>query len=143
MAANKKDKQLRKFIQKDCLELKKHPEKRMKQFSKYLPEPDRRLIAENPEYGWDFIKGSLESYSQGIEGVVQEWKLYVNEWELDFSSIKRHVQLWYGSKDVMAPKFRGFYYENALPNASLNLIENEGHFSLIRNHLNPILKGLV
>ena len=43
----------------------------------------------------------------------------------------------------MAPQYRGAYYNNALPNSTLKLIEDEGHFSLIRNHLEDILQGLV
>jgi pimeloyl-ACP methyl ester carboxylesterase len=143
LAAKRDDKQLCKFIRNDFIELSKHPEKRMKQFLNYLPKPDRKLLSQNPEFGWGFIKGSLESYSQGIEGVVQEWKLYVSDWGLDLHKIKKHVQLWYGAKDVMAPKYRGLYYERTLANSTLNLIENEGHFSLIRNRLEIILSDLL
>ena len=52
------------------------------------------------------------------------------------------VNLWYGSADKMAPIYRGHYYKNELPNSSLKVIENEGHFSLIRNHLEEILLEL-
>ena len=42
----------------------------------------------------------------------------------------------------MAPIYRGKYYDNELPKSSLKVIENEGHFSLIRNHLEEILLQL-
>lgn len=138
----KRDKQLRKFLQNDYESLVNHPDKRMKQFQKYLPKPDKKLMNESPEYGLEFIEGSLESYTQGIDGVVQEWKLYVSDWQMDFQKLNYPVSLWYGTEDKMAPKHRGTYYENQLPNATLKLIENEAHFSLIRNHLEPILKEL-
>jgi pimeloyl-ACP methyl ester carboxylesterase len=137
------DKPLRKFIQADYESLVNNPEKRIKQFQKYLPDPDKELMTVKPEFGWEFINGSLESYRQGIDGVVQEWKLYVADWGFELQSIENKITLWYGSEDKMTPKFKGYFLKRNLPNAQLNLIENEGHFSLIRNHLAEILEGLI
>lgn len=138
--ANKKsDKQLRKLIKNDFDGLVSKPEKRMKQFQNYLPKPDKKLMSEHPEYGWEFIEGSKESYKNGIDAVVQEWKLYVSDWQMELKTINFRVNLWYGSADKMAPIYRGYYYKNELPNSTLKIIENEGHFSLIRNHLEEIL----
>jgi len=141
-ASLKKDKQLRKFIQKDFDGLVNKPEKRIKQFQKYLPKPDKTLMINHPEYGREFIEGSKESYRQGIDAVVQEWKLYVSDWQMKLNTIHFPINLWYGSADKMAPIYRGNYYDNELPNSSLKVIENEGHFSLIRNHLEEILLEL-
>lgn len=138
-ASRGNDKLLRKFIQNDFEGLVNKPEKRMKQFQKYLPAPDRILMINRPEYGREFIEGSKESYRQGIEVVVQEWQLYVSDWQMTLSSIDFPINLWYGSADKMAPFHRGHYYNNELPNAILKVINNEGHFSLIRNHLEEIL----
>lgn len=138
-ASFKNDKQLRKFIQQDYDGLVNEPEKRIKQFQKYLPKPDKTLMTDNPEYGYEFIKGSIESYKQSIDGVVQEWKLYVSDWGMDLNAIQFPLSLWYGSDDKMAPTHRGLYYEKTFSNATLKLIENEGHFSLIRSHLREIL----
>jgi pimeloyl-ACP methyl ester carboxylesterase len=115
------------------------PEQRIKQFQQYLPKPDKKLMKEHPEYGWEFMEGSKESYKQGIDAVVQEWKLYVSDWNMDLHSIHFPINLWYGSADKMAPIFRGNYYKHQLPNARLKVIDNEGHFSLIRNQLEAIL----
>jgi pimeloyl-ACP methyl ester carboxylesterase len=141
-ATMKKDKQLRKFMQNDLDGLVKQPEKRITQFQKYLPKPDKTLMTDHPEYGWEFIEGSKESYRQGIDAVVQEWKLYVSDWQMKLNSIHFPINLWYGSADTMAPIYRGNYYNSELPNSSLKVIENEGHFSLIRNHLEEILLEL-
>lgn len=135
----KNDKQLRKFMQNDYDGLVNRPEKRINQFQKYLPKPDKKLMRDIPDYGWEFIEGSKESYRQGIEAVVQEWKLYVSDWNMDLSSVNFPINLWYGDKDKMAPVHRGYYYNNILSNSTLNVINNEGHFSLIRNHLEEIL----
>ncbi len=141
-ASMHKDKQLRKFIQNDFESLVNKPDKRMKQFQKFLPKPDKRLLTDVPEYGWEFINGSIESYRQGIDGVVQEWKLYVADWQMDLSNVHFPIALWYGEDDKMAPYHRGNYYNNTLPNSTLKIISDEGHFSLIRNHLEEILMEL-
>ncbi len=141
-ASWEKDKQLRKFIQKDYEILRDKPEKRIRQLQKYLPKPDRSLLKAKPEAAWSFVRGSLESYQQGIDGVVQEWKLYVSDWGLDFSKIQKPIELWYGDKDKMSPYYRGHYYRVNLPKAELHVLENEGHFSLIRNHLEGILQKM-
>lgn len=141
-ARMKRDKYLKKFIKNDFESLVNRPDKRMKQFQKFLAKPDKRLMINKPEYGWDFIKGSIESYRQGIEGVVQEWKLYVSDWQMELSKIHFPKTLWYGSEDKMAPAHRGNYYNKELPNSTLKLIDNEGHFSLIRNYLEEILVDL-
>ena len=142
LANMKSDKQLRKYIQKDYQGLINKPEKRMNQFQKFLPKPDKTLMKNHPHYGWEFIEGSLESYTQGIDGVVQEWKLYVKDWGMDLQNIENPVTLWYGTEDKMAPVSRGKYYNDQLPNSDLKTLNNEAHFSLIRNHLTAILEDL-
>lgn len=141
-AGMRSDKQLRKFIQNDFNSLVEKPDKRMKQFQNFLPKPDKRLLTDHPDYGWEFINGSIESYRQGIEGVVQEWKLYVADWQMELHTIDFPIDLWYGESDKMAPYHRGQYYQQVLPNATLTQIKDEGHFSLIRNHLEEILLAL-
>jgi pimeloyl-ACP methyl ester carboxylesterase len=96
-----------------------------------------------PEVADGFIAGSQEAFSSGIEGVVQEWKLYVQPWNIDISKIQTPVTLWYGDKDKMAPLQRGQYLEATLPNATLHSLTNEGHFSLIHNHQRDILLDLL
>lgn len=139
LASKKNVRGLQKVIQSDYEGLIKNPEGRIKQFQNYLPGPDKKIMLEKPEYGWEFIDGSIESYAQGIDGVVQEWKLYVSDWGFDIGRIEKPVSLWFGTEDKMAPKYRAYYYDEKLPNSTLHLIENEGHFSLIRNHLEEIL----
>lgn len=141
-ASAKKDKNLRAFVNSEYKTLYEEPEKRLRQLQKYLPRPDRNLLKENAEYGIDFIKGSTEAYAQGVEAVIQEWKLYVSDWGFPLEEITTHIELWYGSEDKMAPKYRGIYYHRILQNSRLNIFENEGHFSLIRNHLEDILVQL-
>ena len=142
-ANSKEDKNLRGFIANDSKTLSKKPHRRLRQLQRFLPKPDRKLLKEQPEYGIDFIIGSQEAYKQGIDAVVQEWQLYVRDWGFALDEIEIPITLWYGDKDKMTPKYRGIHLNKVLPNSELNLLQDEGHFSLIRNHLDTILEGLL
>ncbi|WP_422081095.1 alpha/beta fold hydrolase [Ulvibacterium sp.] len=142
LASQKNDNGLQKVIHNDFKTLLKKPESRLKQFQNYLPVPDRAIMTRRPEYGWEFIDGSVEAYTNGIEGVVQEWKLYVNDWGFRIEDIDAPIHLWYGTADKMSPYHRGIYLNSELVNSKLHTLENEGHFSLIRNHLEKILGEL-
>lgn len=142
-ANSKEDKNLRGFIANDSKTLLEKPHRRLRQLQRFLPKPDRKLLKEKPKYGIDFIKGSQEAYKQGIDAVVQEWQLYVRDWGFALDEIQVPVTLWYGDKDKMTPKYRGIHLNKVLPNSKLNLLKDEGHFSMIRNHLDTILSGLL
>lgn len=142
-AGFKNDSLLRRFIMGEYKELKENPEKRLSKLQRFLPESDSKLFKEHPEYGLGFINGSLEAYKQGIDAVVQEWQLYVRDWEIPLSEITTPIDLWYGGEDKMAPKYRGIHYQDILKNSKLQVFQEEGHFSLIRNQLEQILKTLI
>lgn len=133
---------LQRFLEQDSQSLVEKPEARIRQFQKYLPEPDRNLLTAQPHYAHEFIAGSIESYRQGIEGVAQEYRLYVSDWGIDLASIQIPFDLWYGTDDRMAPVDRGEFYDSVLQHSELRVLENEAHFSLIRNHASAILQKL-
>lgn len=134
---------LQKVIQMDFQDLMTKPEERIFQFQNYLPDPDKDIMNQYPEYGWGFIDGSQEAYAQGIDGVAQEWKLYVKDWGFELETIDHPINLWFGEEDIMAPQQRAIYLHDHLPQSNLHFLQNEGHFSLIRNHLAQILEELL
>ncbi len=142
-ASRKNDKTLRKIMQGERDQLFNAPDKKIRQFQKYLPKPDRELMLEQPEVATEFIRGSQEAFSKGIDGVVQEWRLYVQPWDIDLAQIHVPVSLWYGGKDKMAPPQRGLYLEKNLPRATLHEMSDEGHFSLIHRYQYDILSDLL
>ena len=143
IASFQNHKSLQSFMEREAEIVLERPEKRIKQLQKFLPKPDRSLMKFRPEYAECFIRGSQESFHKGINAAVQEWQLYVRDWGFELSNIEKQVLLWYGAKDKMAPKYKGMYLKEQLPEAELYILENEGHFSLIRNHLHTILSQLL
>ena len=142
-AASENEKNLRKFMEREAKILKEKPEKRVKQLQKFLPGPDKKALVETPEWADEFVRGSRESFQQGTDAAVQEWRMYVRDWGFNLKDITIPVQFWYGDRDKMTPKFRGMYLHKQIKGSELRILENEGHFSLIRNHIKDILTDLL
>ncbi|WP_421750890.1 alpha/beta fold hydrolase [Croceimicrobium sp.] len=140
-AALKNNRFIESIIRRDYETLRDKPEKRLSQMQRHLPPADRQLMLSQPHYGRDFLAASLEAYRQGIEGVVQEWQLYVRDWGFEPEEVTIPISLWYGKQDRMAPQQRGFYYHSVLRYSRL-FLKDEGHFSLIRNYQSEILEEL-
>ena len=127
----------------DLNEMIYRPDEKIKKLQTYLPDADKNYLKANPKAADEFIVGSIESYKQGLEGVKQEWRLYVTDWNIDINQIPKAITLWYGDEDVMAPVSRGEYLHATLPYSRLNVIPHQGHFSLIRSYQKEILQDLI
>jgi pimeloyl-ACP methyl ester carboxylesterase len=114
-------------------------EKRMLQA---LPQPDKDLIQKRPDILDIYVEDATESHRNGIQGDSWEWNLYVNDWGLNISQIQTSIGLWYGKVDQNAPLTMGEYYAKALPNSTLHVVDNGGHFSTINNHIDDISQFL-
>jgi len=68
--------------------------------------------------------------------------LKINVSILDFTYIYGSIYTDKSAAPVICTVYRGQFYNMNLPNSKLTLIDNEGHFSLIRNHLEEILTEL-
>ena len=84
-----------------------------------------------------------EALRSGIDGVDQEAELFKSPWGFQLQDITAEVHLWYGEADVNFPISVGHYVADAIPNGRAKFLENEGHISLLRNHVREILRVLV
>jgi pimeloyl-ACP methyl ester carboxylesterase len=71
-----------------------------------------------------------------------EMKLLVNPWGFDLKNIKYPITIWQGTLDMQAPMSHAKIYANLVASAQLKIIENEGHLSLLKNHIEEILRGV-
>ncbi len=53
------------------------------------------------------------------------------------------VQLWHAEDDTIVPPAMGRYLAETLPRCQARFLPNEGHFSLLPNHIEEILGVLV
>ena len=108
-----------------------------------LAPPDTALLTNRPEIGALFRTSQIESMRQGTKGAAQEIHLFTQPWGFDLADITLPISLWYGEHDVNTPPAMGHYMHNLLPNSTLKIIPNQAHFSLINNHIDDILAGLL
>lgn len=106
-----------------------------------MSEVDQRILGDT-EAGDLFIQSSLEAFKGGITGVSQEIQLSLKPWGFDMSHIKCPVVIWQGRLDKQAPLAHANLYAKLIPNASLKVLDHEGHISLLINHGEKILRSV-
>ncbi|MDP3560745.1 MAG: alpha/beta hydrolase [Legionellaceae bacterium] len=108
---------------------------------KQLPEVDR-VVFNDPVIAKQLFASSHEAFRSGIAGPAQEMRLIVNPWRFNLEDIPFPVMIWQGALDGQVPLSHGAIYADSMPNAKLQWFEQEGHFSLIHNHIDKILGGV-
>lgn len=114
----------------------------MDKMIKQLPEVDQALFY-NPESRKALINSTLEAFRNGIAGPAYEMKLLANPWGFDLKTIKYPMTIWQGTLDRQAPMSHAKIYANLVAGAQLKIIENEGHLSLLKNHMEEILRDIL
>ena len=121
--------------------LLKNPDKMMNQMIKQLPEVDQALFRD-PAVRKAIIDGTIEAFRNGVSGPAYEMRLLVNPWGFDLENIKYPITIWHGALDTQVPISHAKIYANLIPGAQLKIIENEGHHSLLKNHIDEILRSV-
>lgn len=106
-----------------------------------LSAPDRELLRD------DAIRSQLlcvfrEAFVQGARGAAWEQRLLVRDWGFTLQSVKAPVTVWQGGLDRNAPPDSGRSLASSIAGARLELLENEGHLSLIHNRIDEVLRDL-
>lgn len=101
-------------------------------------------------------RGALE---EGAAGFVAEWfrrsavhghwgywddgQAFISPWGFRLADIAVAVQVWHAGRDLMVPASHGRWLAAHLPGAEVLSREDEGHISLVTNHLDEIVDRLV
>ncbi len=110
---------------------------------KMVSDPDRKLMANQPEVAKMLLDSWREAFRPGIGGVNHESGLYTRPWGFRLQEIPVEVHLWHGEKDNNVPGSVGHYVAEAIPNCSATFFEDEGHFTIGLNHVSEFLSVLV
>ena len=119
----------------------KNPNKMMKQMIKQLPEVDQAIFRD-PVMGKALINSTIEAFRNGVAGPAFEMNLLFNPWGFNLENVKYPITIWQGDLDAQAPVSHAKIYANLIPGAQLKLMKNEGHLSLLKNHIGEILKDV-
>lgn len=109
--------------------------------SKY-PEVDRKILSQ-PHVGSNLLNSFKSGFSQGVHGLSQDLKNYLQPLDYDFKKVTVPVDIWHGTDDNVVPHAVGEWYGKNLSKGCYHLIENEGHFSLPYKMREQILSQLL
>jgi fermentation-respiration switch protein FrsA (DUF1100 family) len=83
-----------------------------------------------------------EALGAGPRGAWWDLKLYARPWGFALSDVNAPVYLWHGGADHVVTASMGRMLAQSLPNCKSNFLAEEGHFSLICNHMPAIVETL-
>jgi len=83
-----------------------------------------------------------EALKSGASGCAWDNVAWIGPWDVDPTTVRCPVLLWYGSDDRMAPPAHAHWFENNLPDGRLTMWDGEGHL-LAFAHLPEILQNLL
>jgi pimeloyl-ACP methyl ester carboxylesterase len=89
------------------------------------------------------FESQRRAWRGSADGVMRDAQIYAEPWGFRLEDVKVPVRLWHGKKD------RSFSFRVAedvathLPNGTLRLVEDAGHFSLPIRHMREILQDLM
>jgi len=113
---------------------------RLKNMIKQLPDADK-VIFNNTHYRDEILMSLQEAFRQSIKAVVNDFKLLPKPLEIELHDIKCPVVIWQGRKDRQAPVKHAQIYAETIPDATLKLLDNEGHISILYNYGKDILES--
>jgi pimeloyl-ACP methyl ester carboxylesterase len=125
------------------LAVRKNPERFVSQMNEAVSTPDKALLNNHPELSHKLVEDWREAFRSGISGTHQESALCARPWGFQLHDITAEVHLWHGKQDENVVCSVGRYVADAIPNCHATFVEDEGHFSIIYNHIEEILGVLI
>lgn len=85
-------------------------------------------VLARPEVRANLQATMREGLRTGVEGPLQDLRLYCGPWNLKLAEIDVPVFMWQGSEDTIVPADAAYRLAGALPNCRLEVIEGAGHY---------------
>jgi pimeloyl-ACP methyl ester carboxylesterase len=106
-----------------------------------FPAVDRAALEERASIT-DAVAFVKESMRQGVDGCLQDYRIFGSPWGFDLSEVTVPVQIWEGEEDDTGPpEYRELLLRH-LPQAELSVVPGEGHLSLLQHQATAILGRL-
>ena len=122
-------------------QLSSKPAKGLKKFVEGLPEPDRLVLSKTDAQ--DFVAASaVEGVRQGSGPLLEEIGIYSRSWGFKLEDLNVPVSLFQGEVDIDVPASMARHQATLIPDCEINLYPDDGHFSLLVNHIDEIIASL-
>lgn len=119
----------------------KTPEKMIAASGKGMPAADR-AIADRPESAEPFAAFIADALRNGTHGVRDDLRIAASPWGFTPSPSAVPVSIWHGTADTNVPVATAHWLARVLPEASLTLVPDGGHISVLDASAEEILVQL-
>ena len=107
--------------------------------SSSLPRADREMLTRRTMTALGL--SWREGLGRSVHGALSDAVLLAQPWGFSLASIRVPAALWYGADDTMIPRAALAPYQS-IPNLRVQVLEEEGHYSLALRHAVAILMDL-
>lgn len=83
----------------------------------------------------------LEGIGEHTDGAVAESRLFVEDWDIDFSTVDVPVEIYHGDEDENAPLSGVRSLAEHLPNATLHVLSGTDHLGTLRETRRRVLQS--
>lgn len=90
--------------------------------------PSDRRVLDSPEVRASLQVAIGEGLRSGVDGAVQDLRLFSEPWRLDLTSIDVPAVMWQGSGDTVVPAAASYWLAEKLPNCRLDVMHGAGHY---------------
>src|SRR5205814_2862788 len=101
----------------------------MRAFIRTLCERDQ-LAMRTPELYRILMASGRVAVRSGARNASIDGKIYSSDWGIDFSRVDFPVRFWHGGMDRNIPSTLAAKFVKKIPQARLEVLESDGHYSL-------------
>jgi pimeloyl-ACP methyl ester carboxylesterase len=124
-----------------ALMYRRHPELMLSLISRRLAECDRQAL-QIPQLHQLLCGSFREAFRRSLLGPARDLVLYGRDWAFPLHEIQVPTRLWHGERDAVVPPAMAYLLADEIPTCHARFYPEEGHFSIITNHLREILEEL-
>jgi hypothetical protein len=106
----------------------------LSKISESLATPDKLALSRTEVKG-TIAESVQESIHNGTRGIIWEGKLFTPPWGVRLQDISKLVYLWHGERDLVIPPSIAYFQAKNLRNCIAKFYPDEGHFSLVTDHM--------
>lgn len=90
----------------------------------------------------DMATNFRAALASGVDGWVDDGLSLVRPWGFSLEEVRVPLSLWHGTEDRLAPPAHSHWLAGRIPQARLHIEPDEGHVSIVVNHLDRMLDEL-
>ncbi len=113
----------------------------LKMFSFSLSRADRLILGDS-RHQEALLAAFYDGLQSGINGVLEDLRLFAKPWQFSLAKIDMPVILWQGSKDYMVPEKAAYKLVGSFENVEIIGLPGQGHFWIFE-HFEEVLRRLV